>query len=175
MSRSPGTSSVTSTLPIEMLPAVISSSPAIIRRSVVLPQPDGPTSTMNSPSAIVRLTSSTARTPPANSLTMCSSSIWAMARNILPDSALCNRCHIGHPAITVAAMEVAPDVLLVRDTCNVYVLRAGREAVLVDFGGGLVLDRLDELGVDRVTDVLVTHHHRDQVQGLARAAEHGAR
>ena len=29
-----------------------------------------------------------------------------------------------------------------------------------------MLDRLAELGVDRVTDVLVTHHHRDQVQGL---------
>src|SRR3954468_1443288 len=68
-------------------------------------------------------------------------------------------------------MEVAPDVLLVRDTCNVYVLRSGREAVLVDFGSGLALDRLDELGVDRVTDVLLTHHHRDQTQGLARAAE----
>ena len=39
---------------------VTSSSPAIERRSVVLPQPDGPTSTMNSPSAMSRLTSSTA-------------------------------------------------------------------------------------------------------------------
>src|SRR3954468_17492814 len=67
-------------------------------------------------------------------------------------------------------MEVAPDVLLVEDTCNVYVLRSGREAVLVDFGSGLVLDRLADLGVDRVTDVLVTHHHRDQVQGPPRAA-----
>ena len=62
-----------------------------------------------------------------------------------------------------------------RDACNVYVLRSGREAVLIDFGSGAVLDHLDELGVDRVTDVLVTHHHRDQVQGLARAAAAGAR
>ena len=37
---------------------------------------------------------------------------------------------------------------------------------LIDFGSGLVLDRLAELGVDRITDVLLTHHHRDQVQGL---------
>jgi glyoxylase-like metal-dependent hydrolase (beta-lactamase superfamily II) len=72
-------------------------------------------------------------------------------------------------------VEVAPDVVLVRDTCNVYVLRTGREALLVDFGSGSVLDRLDELGVDRVTDVLLTHHHRDQTQGLARAAEAGIR
>jgi glyoxylase-like metal-dependent hydrolase (beta-lactamase superfamily II) len=67
------------------------------------------------------------------------------------------------------------NVTVVRDTCNVYVLRSGREAVLIDFGSGAVLDRLDELGVDRVTDVLVTHHHRDGVQGLGRAAAAGIR
>src|SRR2546430_13039560 len=71
--------------------------------------------------------------------------------------------------------EVAPGVAVVRDTCNVYVLRAGREAILVDFGAGSVLDRLEELGVDRITDVLLTHHHRDQLQGLARAAAAGIR
>jgi glyoxylase-like metal-dependent hydrolase (beta-lactamase superfamily II) len=71
--------------------------------------------------------------------------------------------------------EAAPGIAVVRDTCNVYVLRNGREAVAVDFGSGAVLDRLEELGLDRITDVLVTHHHRDQVQGLARAAAHGAR
>ena len=62
-----------------------------------------------------------------------------------------------------------------RDTCNVYVLRSGREAVLVDFGAGDVLDDLGSLGIDRVTDVLVTHAHRDQIQGLRRAVDHGAR
>jgi len=71
--------------------------------------------------------------------------------------------------------DVAPDLFLLRDTCNVYVLRTGREATLVDFGSGLALDRLAELGIDRVTDVVLTHHHRDQVQGLARAAEAGIR
>src|SRR5216684_2734936 len=79
MSRSGGASSVTSTSPIEIVPSVISSRPAIIRRSVDFPQPDGPTRTMNSPSAIVRLTSSTARTPPANAFVTCSSSIAAIS------------------------------------------------------------------------------------------------
>ena len=73
------------------------------------------------------------------------------------------------------ADDVAPGVAVLRDTCNVYVLRAGREGVLVDFGAGTALDRLDELGVERVTDVLLTHHHRDQLQGLARAAAAGIR
>ena len=74
-----------------------------------------------------------------------------------------------------AAVPVSASIVRYRDTCNVYVLRDGRDAVLVDFGSGAVLDHLDELGVDRVTDVLVTHHHRDQVQGLARAAAAGVR
>jgi glyoxylase-like metal-dependent hydrolase (beta-lactamase superfamily II) len=70
---------------------------------------------------------------------------------------------------------IGSDVYLFEDTCNVYLLRHGREAVLVDFGSGDVLDHLADFGVDRVTDVLVTHHHRDQVQGLARAAAEGIR
>ena len=72
-------------------------------------------------------------------------------------------------------MHITPDVILFRDTCNVYVLRTGREAVLVDFGDGDVLAHLDRWGIDRVTDVLITHHHRDQVQGLWRAAAAGIR
>jgi len=70
---------------------------------------------------------------------------------------------------------VASDVILFEDTCNVYVLRSGREAVLIDFGNGGVLDHLDEWGIDRVTDVLITHHHRDQVQGLWRTGAQGIR
>src|ERR1700722_11378834 len=68
MSRSRGARSVTSRPPIEMLPFVTSSSPASIRSRVLLPQPEGPTRTMNSPSSTRNVTSSTAMTPPAYSL-----------------------------------------------------------------------------------------------------------
>lgn len=61
------------------------------------------------------------------------------------------------------------------ETCNVYVLKAGSSAVLIDFGTGSVLDELHRIGVREVTDVLVTHHHRDQIQGLRRAADEGIR
>src|SRR5689334_12238101 len=71
-------------------------------------------------------------------------------------------------------VEVAPGIGRYADTCNVYVLRSGAEAVLIDFGAGDVLEELDAKGV-RVTDVLVTHHHRDQVQGLQRAVDAGIR
>jgi len=77
--------------------------------------------------------------------------------------------------VGAATISIAPGVSCFRDTCNVYVLAAGGEAVLVDFGDGNVLDHLGELGVERVTDVLLTHHHRDQLGGLQRAADAGIR
>src|SRR5882724_13264194 len=62
MSRSLGGRSLTTRSPIEISPEVISSSPATMRSVVVLPQPDGPTKTMNSLSRMVRFTSLTACT-----------------------------------------------------------------------------------------------------------------
>ena len=72
-------------------------------------------------------------------------------------------------------MRIAEGVFLHADASNCYVLRDGREAVLIDIGSGDVLDHLADYGVDRVTDVLMTHHHRDGAQGLARAAALGIR
>src|SRR6266508_77392 len=62
MSRSLGGRSLTTRSPMAISPEVISSRPATMRSVVVLPQPDGPTRTMNSLSRIVRLTSLTACT-----------------------------------------------------------------------------------------------------------------
>ena len=59
MSRSIGGTSLTTVLSMRISPAVIASRPAIMRRVVVLPQPDGPTKTMNSLSRIWRSTSFT--------------------------------------------------------------------------------------------------------------------
>src|SRR6185436_18643765 len=52
MSRSFESSSLTTRPSIAISPAPMSSRPASMRSSVDLPQPDGPTSTMNSPSAM---------------------------------------------------------------------------------------------------------------------------
>jgi hypothetical protein len=49
--------------PILISPSLISSSPASIRSAVVLPHPDGPTSTISSPSWISRSRSWTACVP----------------------------------------------------------------------------------------------------------------
>jgi glyoxylase-like metal-dependent hydrolase (beta-lactamase superfamily II) len=78
-------------------------------------------------------------------------------------------------AVRERTVNVVPRVSCFRDTCNVYVLRSGAEAILVDFGDGDVLDHLAELEVERVTDVLITHHHRDQLGGLRRAVDAGIR
>lgn len=61
-----------------------------------------------------------------------------------------------------------PDLFVWRDTCNVYVLRDGDAALLVDLGDGSVLDHLRDIGVKRVEWVLFTHHHREQCQGAPR-------
>src|SRR5450631_686233 len=63
-SRAAGSSRVTSRPSIVTVPAAGRSSPATKRSSVVLPAPVGPSSTMNSPSGIVRLTSSIAAIGP---------------------------------------------------------------------------------------------------------------
>lgn len=71
--------------------------------------------------------------------------------------------------------QLSTNLFLFEDTCSVYVIRSGSDAVLIDFGAGAVLDHLADIGVERVTDVLMTHHHRDQGQGLPRAVAAGIR
>src|SRR5450830_608744 len=63
MSRSRGAMWLTTFSPMETVPEVIVSSPASMRSAVVLPQPEGPTSMTNSPSATTRLMSDTACVP----------------------------------------------------------------------------------------------------------------
>src|SRR5215467_1795515 len=77
MSRARGGWSVTSRSPIEIFPSVASSRPAIIRSSVDLPQPEGPTRTRNSPLPIVSETPSTATTSPEKTLLTLSRTISA--------------------------------------------------------------------------------------------------
>lgn len=69
----------------------------------------------------------------------------------------------------------APDLFVWTDTCNVYALREGDAALLIDLGDGSALDHLGEIGVRRVEWVLFTHHHREQCQGAPRLAGTGAR
>ena len=64
--------------------------------------------------------------------------------------------------------QVLPDLFLWTDTCNVYVLRDGDAALLIDLGDGSVVDHLKDIGIKTVEWVLFTHHHREQCQGHPR-------
>jgi glyoxylase-like metal-dependent hydrolase (beta-lactamase superfamily II) len=68
--------------------------------------------------------------------------------------------------------QVVPGVYLYRDTCNVYAIVKGDEAVLIDFGSGEILAELPSAGVRKVSWILHTHFHRDQAQGDALAKAH---
>jgi glyoxylase-like metal-dependent hydrolase (beta-lactamase superfamily II) len=63
--------------------------------------------------------------------------------------------------------RLSENLYLYDDTCNVYVVKKGSHAILIDFGAGSILNALPSIGVTSVDRVLITHHHRDQVQGLA--------
>ena len=63
--------------------------------------------------------------------------------------------------------ELLPDLFLYKDACNVYVLKQGNTGIAIDFGSGKWLDFLQEIGVESLQHVLLTHAHRDQCYGLA--------
>ena len=73
------------------------------------------------------------------------------------------------PASAQVPEKISDNLFVYRDTCNVYVVKSGDEAVLIDFGSGGVLEHLASIGVNKVSWVLHTHYHRDQCQGDALA------
>ncbi|MFC2076150.1 MBL fold metallo-hydrolase [candidate division KSB1 bacterium] len=73
----------------------------------------------------------------------------------------------------IAWEEVEPGLYLFGDCANVYALVEDNRACLIGFATGAALDHLDQIGVEQVDMVLVTHHHRDGLQGISRAVEAG--
>jgi glyoxylase-like metal-dependent hydrolase (beta-lactamase superfamily II) len=81
---------------------------------------------------------------------------WAMAGGSL---------YAASPAWKSVDTQRYPDLYQWIDTCNVYVLKQGDSALMIDLGNGSVLDHLHEIGVNWVDWVLLAHHHREQCQG----------
>ena len=71
--------------------------------------------------------------------------------------------------------QIAKDVFLFPDICNVYVIKSGELGLLIDLGTGEVLDHLKEIGITKIEWVLFTHHHREQTQGHLRLKNTGAK
>jgi glyoxylase-like metal-dependent hydrolase (beta-lactamase superfamily II) len=82
--------------------------------------------------------------------------------NMLVGSGSALNSDIKEKLIPVASV---PNLYMWTDICNVYVLRDGDKAILIDLGDGSVLSHLSEIGVKQVEWVLFTHHHREQCQG----------
>jgi len=83
------------------------------------------------------------------------------------------RRHERNFAATGRLEQLSENLFLFEDCCNVYVVKEGDRALLVDFGSGEILKLLPGIGVKEVERVLVTHHHRDQVQGLCDLKDYG--
>src|SRR3954471_11688485 len=84
MFRSCGSTSFTTWPPIRTSPLVGDSRPAVMRSTVVFPEPDGPTSTTNSPSSITSSNASTAIVPPAKTFVSSRYSMLAIALASVP-------------------------------------------------------------------------------------------
>ena len=69
--------------------------------------------------------------------------------------------------------RISEHLFVLEDTCNVYLIRDGDHGVLIDFGSGMILKHLSDLGVGKIDWILHTHHHRDQAQGDAVAVAQG--
>src|SRR5215218_1177127 len=190
MSRSFGAMSLTTRSAMRISPPLASSSPATIRSAVDLPDPDGPTSTVNPPSGMSRSSSSTARVPSGNTFETPENAMLAMGT---PDEVAVPEARpLGHPplrrvvhvhqseALRVAVLplevvehrprEVAPDVDAVGDRPRE---RADVRAQVLDPARVLqrpvhhrpVLERGAVLGdVDRHVAVVAPHAHEQLVQ-----------
>lgn len=78
-----------------------------------------------------------------------------------------NHTEPARPLFTPAGKPraISENLFVLEDTCNVYLIRDGARAVLIDFGSGAILNYLGDLGISSIDWILHTHHHRDQAQG----------
>ena len=63
-------------------------------------------------------------------------------------------------------VKISDNLYLYKDCCNVYLIKDNNDGILIDFGSGKILNNLSRVGVNRISSVLITHHHRDQIQEL---------
>jgi glyoxylase-like metal-dependent hydrolase (beta-lactamase superfamily II) len=62
-------------------------------------------------------------------------------------------------------IQIVENIFLFKDYVNVYVVKDGDRAILIDFGSGKILNFLSEIGVNEVDYIFHTHYHRDQCFG----------
>ena len=70
-----------------------------------------------------------------------------------------------------AAEQIEENLFVHRDSANVYILRDGTNAILIDLGTGSVFGVLENLGIERVEAIYLTHGDRDQWSGFEEAVQ----
>ena len=53
--------------------------------------------------------------------------------------------------------KLSDNLYWIVDSCNVYILKDGDAALLIDAGSGSVIDHIDEIGCKHIEWVLHTH------------------
>src|SRR5215470_6931941 len=149
--------------PNRMRPWSSSQKPATMRSSVVLPQPDGPSSVKNSPSRTVIETSFTARTP--EKLRATPSIVIAVMSARAPDDVLNllrGRDALFHPGVLVVVDEL--DVLQLR-----HLARQLRKVEILPRGAP------EREAQDRLADILARHivHELLRALGIRPALDDG--
>ncbi len=69
--------------------------------------------------------------------------------------------------------QLSEHLWVFEDTCNVYVIKDGDSALLIDAGEGAVSYKLSEIGCRQIEWILHTHHHRDQCWGDSQLMANG--
>ena len=126
-SRSLGGSALTTRLPMAISPDVMFSSPAIMRSSVDLPQPDGPTSTTNSLSAMSTLTPCSTSTEPNALRTLRMSTVAIPGPHLRRARTQLERCVVGAASRVEqfpAPASIIPDRRNIKDKHRVCGKRA---------------------------------------------------
>lgn len=62
--------------------------------------------------------------------------------------------------------QIYRNIYRYEDCCNVYIVKDGERAVLFDIGSGVVLEHLEELGIEEVEAVFITGPHRNRAAGV---------
>ncbi len=80
--------------------------------------------------------------------------------------ALCFGVGFALSSVSAAEFErISENLFVCRDTCNVYVVKSGADALLIDFGAGKILKHLPGAGIDNVDWTLHTNFFRRKCQG----------
>src|SRR3954453_19731926 len=141
MSRSRDGMLLTTRSPIRSSPSEMSSRPATMRRAVVFPQPDGPTSTTNSPSSIPRSTWLTARGPSGKTFDTPSNETPATSKS-LPSGTCSGTINEMHPVLREYLDELAKRLRQALGDPLVAVYLSGSTAVGAERAGTSDVDVL---------------------------------